>query len=485
MSNFKILFGLVPRTREYESRQESLRKEYKELKIFSQSKELEEFYDLEKTVSSPEFARQKKVILSRKYSETQEYAMEKKYLKLNRKKEIKKYYQIRDSVELKDFIEFDKSYDVKHYHTLEKFIHSPEFLNQKKKLSKKQFKESEEYEKYQEFQALKKSTRFREYFKFKTSKDYVNFTLLIGSEKITTFEELKQTVGSEEFQKTKEYMLLPAKKKLELSDEYKLEQKYIKLKNSDKIQWYQKVKDSKKYDEIKRWKLTFEESFDADKLDRKRWLTRYFWGEVLLNDSYSLDHEKQYMNNDKNIRIADGRLQIITKREKTSGKAWNPAIGFFPREFEYTSGIINSGSSFRQQYGLFEAKIRFNKSYPVNHAFWLVSDTLLPHIDIAKASKKISLGNFWGASEENIKVSKNEAKVSLNRYGSDYFIYTLEWTEKQLTWKINGVTVKSVHEGIPRIPMFINISSSLYTDTNNSVLPAQLDVDWIRCYAEV
>lgn len=485
MLNFRILFGFVPKTADYEAKQTSLRQEYKELKAFSKSKELDEYFKLEKEVTSPEFARRKKEIVSRKYSDTSEYAKERKYLKLNKKREIKRYYSIRDSVELKDFIEFDKSYDVKHYHTLEKYIHSDEFMSQRKKLGKKKFKETETYEKYLEFQSLKKSERFREYFRFKSSKDYVNFTLLIGSEMITAFEDLEHYIKSDEFRNVKEYMLLSPAKKLELSDEYKLEQRYRELKNSEKIQWYLKVKDSNKFDEIKSWQLTFEEDFDADKLDGKKWLARYFWGEVLLNDSYSLDHEKQYMNHDKNLEIAGSTLKIITKREKVNGKVWNPGLGFYRRDFEYTSGIINTGSSFRQQYGLFEAKIRFNKGYPVNHACWLVSDMLLPHIDVVKAAKKVSMGNYWGSSSGKGQVSKNETKVSLNRYSSDFFVFSLEWSENQLKWKINGINVNTVREGIPKAPMYINISSSLYTDVRNSVLPAQFEVDWIRCYKQV
>ncbi len=30
--------------------------------------------------------------------------------------------------------------------------------------------------------------------------------------------------------------------------------------------------------------------------------------------------------------------------------------------------------------------------------------------------------------------------------------------------------------------MYINISSSLYKDVNGSVLPAEVEVDWVRCY---
>jgi len=482
MINIRIIFGIVPKTPDYEARQSSLRKEYEELKTFMQSKELKNYHELEKTVTSSEFKAKKKAISSQKYAGTPEYKKEKQYLRLKKSRDIRRYYHVRDSVELKDFLEFDRSFDVKHYHTLEKYVHSEEFLGEKKRLGKKRFRETADYEKYTEFQALKKSSRFKEYFKYKASKDYVNFTLMIGSEKINAFETLQNEVQSDAFRQNKEYMLLPGKKKLELSDEHKLEQSYIALNKSEKIQWFLKVKDSKKFDEIKRWELTFEEDFDADKLDKKKWLPRYFWGEVLLGDSYSLDHEKQFMNEDKNIALSDGKLRIITKKEKVNGKAWNPSIGFFPRDFEYTSGMVNTGSSFRQQYGLFEAKVRFGKSFPVHHAIWLVSDVLLPHIDIAKASKKIVMANYWGSPNGKANVGKNETGVSLGRYGSGFYVFALEWTAERLTWKINGVPVHSVSEGVPKLPMYLNLSSSLYADVKDQVLPALFEVDWVRCY---
>ena len=104
-------------------------------------------------------------------------------------------------------------------------------------------------------------------------------------------------------------------------------------------------------------------------VDRKKWILRYFWGDAVLNDTYALADEKHLFTDGKNLEIAQGKLKIITKKEKIQGKAWDPKMGFFPKEFNYTSGLISSGKSFRQQYGLFEAKIRFNRSYPVKPCF--------------------------------------------------------------------------------------------------------------------
>ncbi len=483
MINLRILFGLVPKTSDYEAQQESLRKEYLELAEFAKSPELKEYQELENTVKSPDFARKKKSILSQKYSDTTEWTKEKEYLRLKKQREIRKFYQIKNSIELKDFLEFDKSYDVKHYHTLEKLIHSDEWTSKKRQLGKK-FTESSEYQQYLEYKNLKNSKRFRDYFAFKTSRDYVNFTLLIGSEKINAFENLEKYIRSEDFIKIKEYMLLPGQKKYEMSPEFQLEKKYLELRNSEKIRWYYKVKDSKKFDEIKRWELTFSDDFETNKLDRKKWLSRYFWGDAMLHESYSLDNEKQFYNEDKNIEMSGSTLTIITRREKVRGKAWNASVGFFPRDFNYTSSIINTGHSFRQKYGLFEAKIRFNANYPVTHAFWLVSDTMLPHVNIVRAADKISMGNLWGSAEHRKLIRKNESRISLSRYGSDYFIYSMEWSAHRLTWKINGVTVNSVTEGVPQVPMYINLSSALYAEIKDGILPALLEVDWIRCYRQ-
>ncbi len=72
--------------------------------------------------------------------------------------------------------------------------------------------------------------------------------------------------------------------------------------------------------------------------------------------------------------------------------------------------------------------------------------------------------------------------MSRDKYGKDYQIFSLEWTSTKLTWKINGVTIYSTTKGVPQVPMYINISSSLYQDVNGSVLPADVEVDWVRCY---
>jgi beta-glucanase (GH16 family) len=485
MINLRILFGWVPKTADFESGQESLRNEYARLKEFSQSKDLAGYLELEKTVKSSDFERRKKTIARQKFSDTPEYRNEREFLKMKKQNDIINYYRIKESVELKDFIEFENSQDLKHYHTLDKLVSSDEFLRQRKNLGRKKFRKTPEFEKLQEFKALKSSGRLKNFFSFKNSKKYQSFNLLIGSEKITQYEKLGKFVKTDEFKKVKDYMLLPGTRKLEMSEEYRMEQKYRELKKSETFKWYFATRNSKKFDEIKRWDLTFSEEFDGQKLDSKKWLTRYFWGDKILKDSYVNMGEKQFYTGEKNIAVSGSILKVQTRREKAAGKVWNPAIGFFPKDFDYTSAIINTGNSFRQQYGLFEAKIRFNRNFPVNHAFWLVSDLMVPHIDVARASKKISVGTYWGNPNVKKGIDKRSAAMSREKYGFDYFIFSLEWSKNKMIWKVNGIPAYSTTTGIPHIPMYVNVNSAIYQDMNGTVLPAELEVDWVRCYQKV
>ena len=480
MINLRVLLGWIPKTAEYEARQEALRKEFSTLAEFSQSAELAAYLELEKIVLSPDFARRKKAIAGARYADTPEYRKEKEYLSLKKRKEIKRYYHTKDSVELRDFLEFEKSYDLKHFHTLETFVHSDEFSRAKKELGKK-FPDSPEFQKWQEFNLLKKSERIRDHLAFKVSRDYVNFTLLIGSEKINSYEHLEQFVHSDAFKQVKEYMLLPGKEKLARSEEFKQEKQYLDLKHSEKFKWYFSTKDSKKFDEIRRWNLSFADDFESRGVDRQKWLTRHYWGETLLKDSYVNEGEKQFYAEDKNIETGNSVLKITTRKQKISGKVWNPAIGFYPHEFDYTSGLINSGGQFRQLYGLFEAKIRFNLNHPVVHGFWLTSGIILPQVDIARAAKNLMVGTYFGNPNVKGGVGSKKGSFSRSRYGADYQIFSLEWTKERLTWKLNGITVFSTTDGVPHVPMFVNIGSALYTDVNGSPFPLRLT--WTGCAA--
>ena len=299
------------------------------------------------------------------------------------------------------------------------------------------------------------------------------------SQEITDFEELQDYINSEEFKEEKKHLLI--KDKFKLSEEFKQAEEYKELKKSEKIKWYFKLEKQNNFDKLNEWELTFEDNFEGNKLDDEKWMSGYYWGKNLLNDNYVQSNEIQFFTSN-NLELTNNNLRIVTKQEQVNGKVWDPSMGFYPKDFNYTSGLINSGQSFRQQYGLFKAKIKVDHSYPVHHAFWLLGERITPEIDIfkygKKSSSKLEFANYWngdGSIKENKKV------LNGLDFSKDYFIYSLEWTKDKLTWRINDVVAYEQTTGIPDEPMYIVLSSGI-SQEGNPAIPCNMEVDWVKAY---
>ena len=294
-----------------------------------------------------------------------------------------------------------------------------------------------------------------------------------NSSLIADYEELKAYVNSEEFKSQKAYLL--DKDRFSKTDEAKREQQFIEMQNSEEIKWYQATVNSNKFDELKAWKLTFEDNFDETKVDEQKWMNSFFWGKMMLNDRYVLAGDKQYYTDNKNVDIKNSVLSIVTKKEKATGKVWDAKHGFFTQDFDYTSGLLSTANSFRQQYGRFEAKIKINAEAPVYQAFWLKGENKEPEIDIFK----------YNIKKGQMQLSAyNKGAAAGNKFGGsglakDFFIYTVDWSSDKISWKINGYEVASTTNNINE-PLFIMLSAGLNKDADN--LPAAMQVDWVRCY---
>jgi beta-glucanase (GH16 family) len=128
---------------------------------------------------------------------------------------------------------------------------------------------------------------------------------------------------------------------------------------------------------------------------------------------------------------------------------------------------------------LFEAKIKVSDIKNVMHAFWMLSDTSLPHIDIAKTSTcgKLKPGHIMGSEDKPVA---SNSKVKGLDWTKDFFIYSLDWTADKLVWKINDVVVKTQTDNIPQEPMYLILSSGVSNANMN--VNAAMEIDWVKCY---
>jgi len=219
------------------------------------------------------------------------------------------------------------------------------------------------------------------------------------------------------------------------TDENKKIKEHQEFKNSKKYKWYLELKGSNKFDELKNWKIVFEDDFSMDSLETGKWMTRYYWGDKLVNDAYALEFDKAFPTDGKNIEV-NKTLKILTKKEKIEGKKWKLPFGFIPQEFDYTTGLVSTAKSVRLKYGKVEAKIKVNYAKPVNYNFWMASEQNLPHVDILKLQKKksrVNVGLTYGDVSDTKGPTKKTTEFSGLDVSQDFFIYTLEWSKEKLT----------------------------------------------------
>src|SRR5664280_315885 len=532
MASLKLLLGMIPSTSKIEQAEKALITEFDKLNVFSGSEVLAKYNKLDGLVNSSDFVQKAKEIKSLRYNTSEEYTKEKEFISLHKAKDIVLYFRTISGNSLKRFNEMEGSSKITEFDALEKYIESPAFREKQKmkpftfrdtdeyrkfdeykslkkdhevraflKSSRKEeikksktilryedlsafvksseflakknmkpitFKDSEEYKKLLEYKRIKGSLEIKEFYKFKSSKEYANFLDTNNSARLKRYHELKEYVATPEFKKQKEYLL--DKKRFEKTEMYQEVQEYNKLKKTGDIIWYFKVKDSDKFDLLKGRDLTFSDEFEGEKLDTKKWLTNYYWGEKLFKDRYSVESDLQAYTEKENFEVRNSILRINTKPQKIQGKVWSAASGFTTKEFSYTSGLINSGSSFRQKFGTFSAKIKlWNPA--AKSAFWMLADKITPHIDICRTSG----GKVWF---DYFSTNGNKTNASVgSRYSNDYFIYTLKWTSDKLVWKINGIEVFSQTSGVPQEPMYVLLAGGLDKPVNGLT---SMEIDWVR-----
>ena len=297
-----------------------------------------------------------------------------------------------------------------------------------------------------------------------------------SSDELKHFLELEKEVKSSAFVVRKKKM---KKADYQDSEEYQKQTEYVVLKKSEKVLWYFKTKKKYPFKEIEKWNLTFEEKFNSGKLDTSKWMTRYFWGEKGMDSSFVLEDDKSFLTDGDNIEFYDKKARIVTKAGKAQGLTWRSEQGFVTEDFDFTSGMISTAKSFRQKYGVFKAKVKMAGG-SVAQSFWMVSNAMLPHVDVARFENgKLYSNYFWGNEKSS---HKSLSKTGGSKYADEYYIFTLEWTPNKLTWKINGKVFKTQTSGVPQEEMYINFSSNLKKDAAESGLPSAMEIDWIRVY---
>ncbi|HPA20462.1 MAG TPA: FAD-dependent oxidoreductase [Verrucomicrobiae bacterium] len=206
------------------------------------------------------------------------------------------------------------------------------------------------------------------------------------------------------------------------------------------------------------WELTFDDEFIGSGLDWDVWKSAQgeSWGK-LLSARFP-----------ENVAVSGGLLRLITRKERRGGKDW-------------TSAFIST-KTFRQQYGYWEASIRYAGAPGLNNAFWTNPDKTF-EIDINE-------GHF--PHIVNSTLHQNGLPSSTTRYlapvdlSLDFHTYAAAWGEKEIIFYFDGREIgrkPNVKAHAPGPVMFSTaVFGSWAGPLTDDLDGKSMDVDWVRVY---
>ena len=432
---WKQLFGKITPTAKLEKNEADLVVAMERYAEVENSLELVAYKKLFHIVKSAAFQENKKTLQNRKYKDTEYFQSANKFNKLENSRDIQLYYQVLTSNELKQYLDF---------------------------------KSTPEFEQLGDKKLVKSSEKLQKLKQFEHSKAYKTYVRFHNSFIITEFEKLKEKVSSPDFKKNNEFWANP--KRWHTVPEYAQEQRFYELAKNPDIVFFENEK-PERFNKYRALKLSFQDEFDWNTLDKSHWNFGFHYKSKELIGDHSFANEKQANNSGKNVSVENGILRIATKHEKATARAWHTEKGFIEKEFHFTSDVLQTADKFRQKYGVFRAKLRCSGN--LHHAFWLGSDAKIPMINIFHSTgKHITLGNANKNLIDGVKIT------GINP--TQYYIYTLVWSEKELIWMINDYEVYRTASNIPSESMYLAFNSFITEKQHGST--GSLDVDWVRVY---
>ena len=249
------------------------------------------------------------------------------------------------------------------------------------------------------------------------------------------------------------------------------------------------------------WKPAWSDEFNGKGLpDSAKWIYEV---------GFVRNHELQCYTKDRleNVRQENGLLVIEGRQEKFPNPSFvpgsSPANGRRSREFaDYTSGSINTFTKQSFLYGRIEMRAKIPRGQGVWPAFWMLGTN---HNTLGwPKCGEIDIMEFVGKDPDHIHATVHFWKDG--KHGSqghniqtpapydDFHLYAVEWSSdrmdfffdqtKYFTFQLD--TLGSGPDNPFRKPHFILLNLALGGDwggpMDNSVLPQQYQIDYVRYY---
>ncbi len=170
-----------------------------------------------------------------------------------------------------------------------------------------------------------------------------------------------------------------------------------------------------------KWGLSFQEEFEDSALDPDKWRVGHHW--LGFNGLSGLSA--------KNISIQNGNLELLS--EKRNGV-------FAGKNYNYFSGEISTFQTFRQAYGYFETRVKYDAVQAAWPAFWTMPDRgKYGEADLERESyMRFDLGGVpENVTSAILKIKVSELPSPDGDYLANITVHRLlsdNWDESSITW---------------------------------------------------
>ena len=281
------------------------------------------------------------------------------------------------------------------------------------------------------------------------------------------------------------------------------------------------------------WMLTFSDEFTGT-LDHNKWATEYGFDTDCIVDNppppatpaycnRSNNDEKEWYVDDAPL-VENGVLKLRARKECLSAQSPNNYPPYTCANFPYLSGMVSTHDRFSQLYGYFEARLKVLDGAGFWPAFWLIPQLpptpspdieyfWPPEIDILEnrgqepnivymnqhysgvyptPGSKLNNWSYGGAISGNYPATSSLTNT--------FHIYAVNWEPDRVTWYVDGVerfhSTTNLPPGaisLPEYPGDMQIILNLAVGGSfvnhalppDNLLPAALEVDYVRVYQKV
>jgi beta-glucanase (GH16 family) len=180
------------------------------------------------------------------------------------------------------------------------------------------------------------------------------------------------------------------------------------------------------------------------------------------------------------------KAAVLADLDKIPQFRGNPAL----RNLAYSSGLITQRGRFVQQYGYFEARMRWTKGTGIWPAFWLLRQDSHwpPEIDIMEAIGKKPY-EVYSSTHSNTNPHDRSIVVPMEgRSPQDFHRYGALWLPDRIDYYVDGVkttTLPTTPDMNQPMYMILNLAIGGHWPGDPDAatpMPAKMDIDYVRAW---